>query len=107
MRFWNAYHLPFDQLYDIMDIRSARTEEITTSLVFGLIKRIHVRNSVLAKDGATVDAAKLRPVARLSGSTYVRLGEAFDLGRPSWKALRHEIEDMHRRSDRLDKDTHS
>ena len=79
-----------------MDIRSARTQEVTTSLVFGLIKRIHIRKSVLAEDGATVDAAKLRPVARLGGTTFVRLGEAFDLGRPSWKGLRDEIEDMHR-----------
>ena len=79
-----------------MDIRSARTQEVVTCLVFGLIKRIHVRNSVLAEDGQTVDAAKLRPVARLGGTTYVRLGEGFDLDRPSWKALRGRIEEMHR-----------
>ncbi|KAJ3557402.1 hypothetical protein NM688_g1487 [Phlebia brevispora] len=81
-------------LYNLMDIPSLRTHEITTTLVFGLIKQIHVRNVVLSEDEATVDPAKLRPVARLGGSTFARLGEGFDLERPSWKALKERIQQM-------------
>ncbi len=82
------------QLYDMKDIASPRTHEITTSLIFGLIKEIHVRNAVLTEDQLTIDPNKLRPVARLGGSTYARLGEAFDLERPSWKALKEQIEHL-------------
>ena len=78
-----------------MDIVSPRTQEVTTTLVFGLIKHIHVRNAVLAEDGQTIDPTKLRPVARLGGSTFVRFGEVFDLERPSWKVLKDRIESMH------------
>jgi hypothetical protein len=39
---------------------------------------------VLNDDG-TVDPVKLRAVSRLGGSTYARIGEGFDLPRPSWK----------------------
>lgn len=65
-------------------------------MILGLIKHIHIRNSVLAEDKKTVDLAKLRPVARLAGGTYSRLGEGFDLERPSWKALKGRIEQMHK-----------
>ena len=77
-----------------MDIVSPKLQEITTTLVFGLIKHIHVRNAVLTEDGQTVDPAKLRPVARLGGSTFARLGEGFDLERPSWKDLKERIKRM-------------
>lgn len=39
-----------------------------------------------------MDPLKLRPIARLEGNSYVRLGEAFDLSRPSWKVLKEAIE---------------
>lgn len=76
------------------DIASLRTGEITTTLVFGLIKSIHVREAVLSEDKKTADPAKLRPVARLGGNTFVRLGEGFDVARPSWKALKDKILEM-------------
>ena len=63
--------------------------------MLGYIKHVHVRNSVLTASGKVVDPAKLRPVARLSGGTYARLGDGFDLERPSWKAFKDRIADMH------------
>ena len=65
-------------------------------MVLGLIKQVHVRNSVLTEDEQMADPAKLRPVARLAGGLYSRLGEGFDLERPSWKALKERIEQMHK-----------
>lgn len=58
--------------------------------MLGLIKRAHVRESVLTESG-TVDPAKLRAVSRLGGITYARIGEGFELSRPSWKAIRDEV----------------
>ena len=84
------------QLYQSTDISALKSEEITTTLILGLIKRIHVRNAVLTENRQTVDPAKLRPMARLAGGTYARLGTGFDLERASWKALKERIEEMHK-----------
>jgi hypothetical protein len=53
--------------------------------VLGLIKAIHIRSAVLAPGGEVVDAAKLRPIARLGGISYSRLGDVFEIARPPWK----------------------
>ncbi|KAL5524165.1 hypothetical protein ACEPAG_8338 [Sanghuangporus baumii] len=85
----------------------------TNTLVLGRIVRAHIRRSVLsssssspsspssssssssASDGeTTVDPAALRPVARLGGTTYARIGEGFDLPRPSWKAEGGQVGDL-------------
>uniref|UniRef100_A0A8H7Y5K9 Flavin reductase like domain-containing protein n=1 Tax=Psilocybe cubensis TaxID=181762 RepID=A0A8H7Y5K9_PSICU len=72
------------------DISVPGSEVPTVTVVLGLIKKLHVREAVLCEDGITVDPAKLRPVARLGGTTYGRLLEGFDLPRPSWRELRDE-----------------
>lgn len=56
-------------------------------MVLGLIKRIHVRRSVLGRDG-TIDPARLRAVSRVGGSKYARIGEGFELRRPNWSAVK-------------------
>jgi len=50
------------------------------SLVIGEVLVVHVRDD-LYRDG-TIDVARLRPVARLAGNEYCRLGEVFELDRP-------------------------
>ncbi|KAL5528037.1 hypothetical protein ACEPAF_7173 [Sanghuangporus sanghuang] len=59
--------------------------DATHSIVFGRIHRAHIRHSVLSQDGLSVDAAALRAVSRLGGTSYARIGEGFDLDRPSWR----------------------
>lgn len=49
-------------------------------LVIGEMLLVHVRDD-LWRDG-TIDVARLRPVARLAGNEYARLGEVFELSRP-------------------------
>lgn len=78
------------QLFHSYDIRLPNSGEITHTLVLGLIKRAHVRESILTETG-TVDPAKLRVVSRLCGSTYARIGEGFELPRPTWKAIRDGV----------------
>ncbi|KAJ8503133.1 hypothetical protein ONZ45_g11133 [Pleurotus djamor] len=58
---------------------------IGTTLVLGRIKTAHVREAVLSEDEETIDAQKLRAVARLGGLAYATVGHGFDLPRPSWK----------------------
>jgi flavin reductase (DIM6/NTAB) family NADH-FMN oxidoreductase RutF len=50
------------------------------SLIIGEVLLVHVRDD-LWRDG-TIDVARLRPVARLAGNEYCRLGEVFELDRP-------------------------
>lgn len=51
------------------------------SLVIGRVVAIHVRDDIL-NDGR-IDIGRLRPVARLSGLDWCRVGETFSLKRPS------------------------
>ena len=81
------------QLYHWHDIRAPNSTDVTHTLVLGHIKSVHVRNAVLSDDG-TVDPAKLRAVSRLGGSTYARVGEGFDLSRPSWKKTQDAYETL-------------
>ncbi|KAF9481547.1 hypothetical protein BDN70DRAFT_830877 [Pholiota conissans] len=76
------------ELYSFQDIKIPDASEPTTTVILGLIKRIHVRETFLNDDGVTIDPAKLRPIARLGGTTYARVLEGFDLPRVSWKAIK-------------------
>lgn len=67
-------------------------------MMLGLIKRIHVRRSVLDEDG-TIDPARLRAVSRVGGSKYARIGEGFDLRRPNWSWVKEGYR-RRRRGDR-------
>ncbi len=51
------------------------------TMVLGRIVRYHIREDLLRSEGL-VDAALMRPVARLGGPEYARLGEVFSLERP-------------------------
>ena len=74
-----------EQLYDVKDICVPPSDKPTTTVILGLIRKVHVRESVLSEDGITVDPGKLQCVSRLGGSTYTRLLEGFDLPRITWK----------------------
>ncbi|KAJ7703116.1 hypothetical protein B0H17DRAFT_1041800 [Mycena rosella] len=76
------------ELYFLKDLSPPNSELITTTLVLGLIKQAHIHESVLADDGASVDPRKLRPIARLGGTTYSRVLEGFDVERTSWKTVK-------------------
>ncbi|KAF9529395.1 hypothetical protein CPB83DRAFT_852592 [Crepidotus variabilis] len=78
------------ELYSSQDIGLPETSNPTTTLVLGLIKKVHVREGALAEDGLSIDAAKLRPIARLGGKGYSRLTEGFELPRVSWKESKEE-----------------
>jgi len=66
------------------------------SLVIGEVLFAHVRDD-LYRDG-TLDVVRLRPVGRLAGNQYCRLGEVFELDRP-W--LRREAAKTGGRKERL------
>ncbi|EEB91366.1 hypothetical protein MPER_10278 [Moniliophthora perniciosa FA553] len=79
------------QLHFHHNITALDSQDITNTLVLGLIKQVHVRESDLLKDGLLVNPALLRPVARLGGISYSRLTEGFDIPRMSWNTLREDI----------------
>lgn len=75
------------ELYSFQDICAPRTSHITTTVVLGLIKHMHVRENVLDDTGEAVDPGKLQPVSRLGGVRYGRVTEAFELPRIDWDAM--------------------
>ncbi|KAM0745691.1 hypothetical protein T439DRAFT_330425 [Meredithblackwellia eburnea MCA 4105] len=82
------------------DIISEKTGLNSSTAIFGQIVRFHVRSDILESPPASsttssldshakagdlkIAEEKLRPVARLGGIRYSRLGERFDLVRPTW-----------------------
>ncbi|KAN0090896.1 hypothetical protein V8E55_004462 [Tylopilus felleus] len=74
------------KLYHALDIPDPETGTVTQTMVVGLIRRIHVRRSVLGEDG-TIDPARLRAVSRV-GASYARIGQGFDLRRPNWSGVK-------------------
>ncbi|EIM81796.1 uncharacterized protein STEHIDRAFT_65771, partial [Stereum hirsutum FP-91666 SS1] len=78
-------------LYAAHDIPSPATGKVSTTLILGLVKYIHVRKDVLTEN-KTVDPAKFRAVGRLGDVTYARVGEGFRLARPQWEEEKDKIE---------------
>jgi len=83
------------ELFHLHDISPPGSSKITGTLVLGHVKMFHVRNSVLNEKG-TVETAKLRPVSRLGGLTYGRIGDSFDLARVSWKEEKEAVQQLKR-----------
>ncbi len=55
--------------------------ETTYTLILGRVLRFRIRADLLRPNGM-VDAALLKPVARLSGDEYATLGRVFEMKRP-------------------------
>ena len=56
-------------------------EGATYTLILGRVVRFHIRDGLLRPNGL-VDAARLRPLARLGGDEYARLEGVFSMARP-------------------------
>ena len=58
---------------------------VTSTVVFGRVVMFHVVESMLERSESRVAEVSLnnyRPVGRLGGDSYVKLGDYFDLPRP-------------------------
>jgi len=79
------------ELFQSQDIFPDGATVPSATLVLGRVKYMHVRNSVLRPDGLQADPTKLRPISRISGLTYARVGEGFDLKRPEWDDVKQVL----------------
>lgn len=57
-------------------------DETSYTIVLGRVLRYHIRDGLLRPNGM-VDAALLKPIARLSGDEYATIGGVFSLARPT------------------------
>lgn len=57
----------------------------TNYLVMGEIVRLHVAEAIISN--GRIDPARLRPLGRLAGSGYARLGELISMERPTYAGL--------------------
>ncbi len=64
-------------------LQVVKVGEPATSLVLASVLMLHVDDEMLV-DGLP-DPARLRPLARLGGNSYARLGELFEISRPRVK----------------------
>ncbi|KAJ7597594.1 hypothetical protein C8J56DRAFT_323684 [Mycena floridula] len=87
------------ELHSSQDLRPIDSDEVSTTLILGLIKRVHVRKSVLSDDGIQVDAAKLKPIARMGSTIYASISTFADLPRVSWKTAEKEYNSLKKRNE--------
>lgn len=81
------------ELLQAIDIQDTETSEVTTTLILGFVKYIHVRNDVLDERG-NVDPGKLKPVARLGGTRYARINEGYNIKRHNWREVEKAIQHL-------------
>lgn len=70
------------------EARLVEVKQISTTnnfLVMGEIVRLHLAEAIISN--GRIDPALLRPLGRLAGSGFSRLGELFSLERPTFKGL--------------------
>ncbi|KAJ7096043.1 hypothetical protein C8R44DRAFT_813066 [Mycena epipterygia] len=84
----SAFALECELLQNV-EIKNA-AGAVTSNLILGTIKYIHVRKAVLNERGV-VDPAKLKPIGRMGDTTYVTIGDGFRMPRPSWAKAEEEI----------------
>lgn len=60
------------------------------SVVIGRIVHLHVSEKVLL-DGDKIDLARLKPIARLAGSSYCRVTDTFDMVRPPSQIIPRQV----------------
>ncbi|KAF8178441.1 hypothetical protein BJ912DRAFT_1130556 [Pholiota molesta] len=78
------------ELYQAIEIKDPKTDEVSSTLILGLVKFIHVRNDIIEPTRGVVDPGKLKPVGRLGGILYTKVSEGFNLPRPSWKDIQDD-----------------
>ncbi|KII85470.1 hypothetical protein PLICRDRAFT_115654 [Plicaturopsis crispa FD-325 SS-3] len=83
------------ELYELKEIREPASGKLTVTIVYGLVKLIHVRNAVLTPEGV-IDAGLLKPIARLGGAQYATLGEGFSIPRPRWATVKDSVAELER-----------
>lgn len=72
------------ELYQTVDIQDPMTSEVTTTMILGLVKYVHVRRDMLDEKG-NADPGKLKPVARMGGILYARIKEGYNIKRDRWR----------------------
>ncbi|KAF8167426.1 hypothetical protein B0H34DRAFT_16391 [Crassisporium funariophilum] len=86
----SAFSMECELLQDI-DILHPDTQDVTTTLVLGTVKFIHIRNDVIDPGRGTVDSGKLKPIMRMGGITYAKISEGYMLPRESWADKENDI----------------
>jgi len=81
------------ELYKTIDITHPVTGEQNSTLILAHVRYIHVRKDMLTERGV-VDLTKFKPVACMDDVSYVRVGSAFTLTRPSWAQEEVTIQGM-------------
>ncbi|KAH9924529.1 uncharacterized protein B0H18DRAFT_955431 [Fomitopsis serialis] len=70
-------------LFSSQEITHPATGTVTTTLVLGLVKAVHIRRDMLTSRGL-VDPTKLRAVGKMGDITYARQGAMFRIPCPDW-----------------------
>ncbi|KAG5644391.1 hypothetical protein DXG03_008619 [Asterophora parasitica] len=81
------------ELLETVDVRDPVSSKVTTTLVLGSVKYIHVRNDVLDARGS-VDPGKLRTVAKLGGILFAKVNEGYNIPRYSWAEHGKQIQEL-------------
>jgi hypothetical protein len=77
-----------------VDIVEPNSLKANNTLVLGLVKVIHMRKDTLDPVRGIPDPGKLKPILRLGGITYAKLGDGYQIPRPAWANEMDNIEQI-------------
>ncbi|KAF8167425.1 hypothetical protein B0H34DRAFT_16438 [Crassisporium funariophilum] len=86
----SAFSMECELLQEV-NIIHPETQAVTTTLVLGTVRFVHIRNDVIDPVRGVVDPGKMRPVARMGGITYGSVSTGYMLTRESWANKEQEI----------------
>ncbi|KAJ7636866.1 hypothetical protein FB45DRAFT_907543 [Roridomyces roridus] len=87
----SAFSMECEFLQNV-EIKDPDSGAVKANMILGTIKYIHIRNAVMNERGNGVDPAKLKPIGRLGGITYAKLGDNFRIPRLSWAEFGEEVQ---------------
>lgn len=90
------------QFHSAVDFPFPDSTETSSTVIFGLIKYINVRNDMFNSRGY-VDPAKLRPASRLGDISYGRIGEAYQVKWKFWGEDKEKMDEVMKKAAQAEK----
>ncbi|KAJ7154609.1 hypothetical protein C8R46DRAFT_1005647 [Mycena filopes] len=80
------------ELLQVVEVNNAEGA-VTTNLILGSIKYVHVRKAVLNEKGV-IDPGKLKPIGRMGDTTFITVKDGFRIPRPVWAEEKEQVEQV-------------
>ncbi|EKM76468.1 hypothetical protein AGABI1DRAFT_115800 [Agaricus bisporus var. burnettii JB137-S8] len=81
------------ELFQAIDIVDPKSLKATNTLILGYVKYIHMRKDTMDPTRGIPETGKLKPICRLGGVSYAKLGDGYQIPRPAWANVFEELKE--------------